>query len=338
MVIVSMTRRPGRSLRGLLTTKSTMDYVQEILRIFTIGEMESQLTEAVPPPNLPSPFVSDEPKADQSQKSDEVNRTSRRAWPVAAAALIVGLILGAAGMQVAATVRETSGNQFWTSLQASGEVLPPSKSAAVFKAKEFCARLDQGKPAQGSPADLLALKTFCPKYAAAFVTTDDAFWKVVQAAGENLPSQAAAIASAKKICAALEGGQKSEGTASDKVGVDFYCSKYSEGFKVLTTKTIVGTFVLSDWDTAKAGCSKGQGGYGDLNTSTSVVVKSPTGAELARTILGEGVRKDLKCSWNFSFQLKEGESSYLVEIGSKRGEIAYTWDRLVSEGVGISLG
>jgi hypothetical protein len=316
-----------------------MAYVQESFSIFSIREMESQLTEAMPPPNLPSPFVPDGPQADQRQKTDAVNRASlRRSWPVTTAALLVGIVLGAAGTRVAAAVHDTTGEKLWTSLQASGEPLPPSKPAAIAIAKDFCARLDQGKPAQGSPADLLAIKTFCPKYAASFVGTDDAFWNVVQAGEEEPPSQAAAIASAKKICAALEGGQRPEGTASERVGVDFYCSKYSEGFKVLTTKTIVGTFVLSDWDTEKAGCSKGKGGYSDLNSSTAVVVKSPTGAELARTVLGEGVKKDLRCSWTFSFQLKEGESSYLVAIGSQRGEIAYTWDRLVSEGVGISLG
>jgi hypothetical protein len=106
---------------------------------------------------------------------------------------------------------------------------------------------------------------------------------------------------------------------------------------------IEGTFTVFDRD-EWGGKGKGRscapsGGYGDINSSTQVVVRSSDGTELARTSLGSGAIGSFSgCEFRFDFPLTEGESVYVLAVG-KRGEISYSWDEISAKSaVALSLG
>lgn len=152
----------------------------------------------------------------------------------------------------------------------------------------------------------------------------------------------AAIANATRICNELDGGAKPQGSEADRIGVEHYCVDYADAFKVLETERIEGTFTILDSDSAgfrDGGSCQGDGGYGDLNASTTVVVKNNSGDILARTELGSGTGDGvISCTFTFEFDLTEGEDQYVLLVGD-RGEISYSWDEISRRGaVALTIG
>jgi len=98
-------------------------------------------------------------------------------------------------------------------------------------------------------------------------------------------------------------------------------------------KTIKGTFTLFSGDLSY-GC-EGSGGYSDIGSSTSVVLKGKDGKEYDRTTLGIGVYSGAHCTWSFNLKAEMGQDYYLVSVG-RRGEMKHTWIELDS--ISVSLG
>jgi hypothetical protein len=158
-------------------------------------------------------------------------------------------------------------------------------------------------------------------------------------------SDANALAYGRRVCKQLQDGGPQQGLAADKVAVDAFCPQFAEGFHVLETATVSGTFVLSDTNSNAAISSiasdgtacEGTNGYSDVGRDTQVTVKNGKGEILATTSLGQGRGGDATCTFSFSFPATEGQDRYVVSVG-RRGEFSYTFNQLQRQGVLIRLG
>ncbi|MET0452433.1 MAG: DUF732 domain-containing protein [Mycobacterium sp.] len=158
-------------------------------------------------------------------------------------------------------------------------------------------------------------------------------------------SDANALAHGRQVCRHLDEGNAQQGTLADKIAVDTFCPKFSDGFHILETATVSGVFVLTDApsDTGISSISsdgtscQGVGGYSDIGAATALTVKNGQGAILATTALGQGRGDQVTCTFSFSFPITEGEDRYVVSV-SHRGEFSYTYDQLQRGGVQIRLG
>jgi hypothetical protein len=158
-------------------------------------------------------------------------------------------------------------------------------------------------------------------------------------------SNANALAHGRQVCKQLDDGGPQQGLVADKIAVDAFCPRFSEGFHILETATVSGIFVLidtkSDTDIssiASDGTScNGTGGYSDIGRGTPVTVKNGKGEILAATSLGEGRAGDVTCTFSFSFPVTEGQDRYVVSVGH-RGDFSHTFEQLQKQGVEIRLG
>ncbi len=170
------------------------------------------------------------------------------------------------------------------------------------------------------------------------------YLKTLQTEGliSNFSSDANAVAHAKAFCGGLEGGAPQQGLPADQVAVNYYCPKFSDGFKVLRTATVSGSFELIDSgvdssiDVVGSVCN-GTGGYSDITDGTTVLVKNDAGKLLAETTLGPGSGTSADCTFHFSFSVTEGATDYVVTI-SHRGEQHYTFAQLKTDGLNLTLG
>jgi hypothetical protein len=153
----------------------------------------------------------------------------------------------------------------------------------------------------------------------------------------------AAVNAGYLVCEDLDSGSAPRGSDADLIAVQHLCPDYEDAFRVLEQETVSGTFTVFDfdeWYSADEGDSCfPDGGYGDINSTTQVVVRSGDSTELARTNLGSGEIGGLNgCEFSFDLSLTEGESIYILEIGD-RGEISYTWEEIIEpSAIGLSLG
>jgi hypothetical protein len=158
-------------------------------------------------------------------------------------------------------------------------------------------------------------------------------------------SDANAIAHAKQTCRQLEEGGRQQGMPVDKVAVDSYCPKFSDGFHVLETATITGSFTLTVDSpdsyfpaiTTRGSSCSGADGYSDIDQGTVVTIKNGKGDILTSTSLGVGTGSSYECTFPFSFEITEGDDRYVVSVG-RRGELSYTFDELRDNGVTLNLG
>lgn len=151
----------------------------------------------------------------------------------------------------------------------------------------------------------------------------------------------AAVNAGYTVCEQLDAGGPPRGSVSDQMAVEHLCPDYVDAFRVLESLVVTGTFTVvrsDDFDAVGSTC-RPSGGYGDINSSTQVVVRNPAGVELARTSLGFGeTERRGRCTFKFEVLLTEGETSYIVEVG-RRGEISYSWEEISRPGaVALSLG
>jgi uncharacterized protein DUF732 len=158
-------------------------------------------------------------------------------------------------------------------------------------------------------------------------------------------SDANAIAHGNQVCRQLGDGGPQQGLAADKIAVDVFCPRFSEGFHVLEIATVSGTFVLTgqgpNAQIASIGTDgttcHGVEGYSDIGRTTAVIVRNGSGAILTTTTLGDGHGDDRACTFSFTFAVTEGQDRYVVSV-SHRGEFIYTFDQLENQGVQIRLG
>lgn len=171
---------------------------------------------------------------------------------------------------------------------------------------------------------------------------DDAFLNAARDANilGDFPSEKAALVKARRVCGDMERSGDLSGGEFEKLAVSAYCDEFASDFIVLETATVKGTFEVVDSDEYAYyddgdGC-EGDGGYGDINSSTQVIVRNTSGDELARTELGPGEVDGISCRFSFSFELTDGEETYVLSVGD-RGESTYTFDEILL-GPALSLG
>jgi hypothetical protein len=108
-------------------------------------------------------------------------------------------------------------------------------------------------------------------------------------------------------------------------------------------KTVQVSFMLrAGYQSLTAQCVA-SGGYGDINSSTPVVIKGKNGKELDRSELGIGFytpqaagSEPRNCTWRTTLNVPDGQEYYILSIGG-RGESQYTWDEL-DEPIRLVLG
>ena len=228
-----------------------------------------------------------------------------------------------------------------------------TNDAAVTHARAECRQLAAGHALVGYRADRVAVQFYCKRYLTGF--------KIIPTPAEQLAayerdltthgldgkfsSDAVAVAHAKSVCHRLQSGGAPQGSLVDSVGVKTYCRQFSDGFKVLRTVTVHGTFTLVDGDpssyypsiTTYGRACEGSNGYSDIGFGTPVVVTSGSGKTLAHVSLGLGSGSSTRCVFRFQFRVTEGEDNYSVAV-SHRGKIDYSFDQLASDEVALSLG
>ena len=157
-------------------------------------------------------------------------------------------------------------------------------------------------------------------------------------------SDANAVAHGKQVCRQLDDGGPQQGPPADKLAVDAFCPRFSEGFHIFETATVTGTFVLTGGSNAEISSIASDGtschgveGYADIDPTTQVIVRNGTGIVLNTTTLGEGHGDERTCTFSFSFPVTEGEDRYVVSV-SHRGDFVYTFNQLANGGVHIRLG
>ncbi len=162
---------------------------------------------------------------------------------------------------------------------------------------------------------------------------------------DQFNSDANAVAHGKQVCRRLDDGEPQQGLLADKLAVDAFCPKFAEGFHLLETATVSGTFVLTD--TAPNGYTPsigldgvscaGADGYSDVGPNTQVIVKNAKGEVLTTTTLGQGKGDTATCTFSFTFPITEGQEPYVVSVG-RRGDFSYSFVQLQRQGVRIRLG
>lgn len=178
-------------------------------------------------------------------------------------------------------------------------------------------------------------------------TVDDKYLADLRSSGlsAEFNSDANAVAHGRQVCRQLEDGGAQQGMAVDQVAVGYYCPQFAEGFHVLETVTVKGSFTLQDTSpssystpiTVSGSSCSGSGGYDDIDQGTQVTVKNGKGDILTTTSLGSGEGGRYLCTFPFSFEITEGEDRYVVSV-SRRGEMGYSFADLKSTGVSLVLG
>lgn len=173
---------------------------------------------------------------------------------------------------------------------------------------------------------------------------EDGYLSTLRDAGltDQFNSDANAVAHGRQVCRQLEDGGPQQGLPADKIAVDAFCPNFTQGFHILETATVPGTFVLVNSAGVDAIASdgtscEGVNGYADVGHATPVIVKSGKGEILATTSLGEGKGGNANCTFSFNFPVTEGQDRYVVSVG-RRGEFIYTFEQLRAGGVQIRLG
>ncbi len=178
-------------------------------------------------------------------------------------------------------------------------------------------------------------------------TVDDKYLLDLRSSGLSVEfnSDANAVAHGRQVCRQLEDGGAQQGLPVDQVAVGYYCPQFAEGFHVLETVTVKGSFTLQDTSpsaystpiTVSGSSCSGSGGYDDIDQGTQVTVKNGKGDILTTTSLGSGEGGRYLCTFPFSFEITEGEDRYVVSV-SRRGEMGYSFADLKSTGVSLVLG
>ncbi|WP_374157906.1 DUF732 domain-containing protein [Mycobacterium sp. G7A2] len=178
-------------------------------------------------------------------------------------------------------------------------------------------------------------------------TVDDRYLRALRQDGFSgeFNSDANAVAHGKSVCRQLEEGGPQQGMPADEVAVQYFCPQFVEGFHVLETATITGSFTLNDEDAnayssaieVDGSSCTGSGGYSDVDSGTPVTVKNGKGETLTTTYLEEGKGGRYMCTFGFTFEITEGQDRYVVSVG-RRGELSYSFEELRAGGVALSLG
>lgn len=293
--------------------------------------------------------------SDPAAAPQETPPRRRRRWPWVVAVIVVLGLLGVAGLGYkwwsSGPAKESN---YWQSLNEQGldgEYL--NKDIAVAQGKAYCDQVTAGQVTDGFWYQKTAVDFFCPEFGQSIklVPTEKEQETSYLAAlrkgdlGGQFPSDAAAVASGRAICTALESGEANKGTEVDILGVQSFCPEYAGGFRVIKDFTVSGSLTIIDFSDYPSidqnfldDSCEGSGGYSDVGPSSPVVVTNKNGDRLTDTTLGQGSGDTNMCEFNFSFSIPEGEEEYIVTFGD-RGEFTYTESEIkVPDAISLSLG
>ncbi|MGE2731775.1 DUF732 domain-containing protein [Mycolicibacterium vaccae] len=177
-------------------------------------------------------------------------------------------------------------------------------------------------------------------------TVDDEYLTALRVEGYSgeFNSDANAVAHGKQVCRKLDEGNPQQGMPADAVAVQYFCPQFAEGFHVLETTTITGSFTLKDDETSAyssaidvdgSSCT-GAGGYSDVSAGTPVTVKNGKGEILTTSYLEPGRGGRYLCTFGIAFEVTEGQDRYVVSVG-RRGELSFTFEELKARGVALVL-
>lgn len=173
-------------------------------------------------------------------------------------------------------------------------------------------------------------------------STQDQYLEALDEAGvrSEFQTDRAATLRAESVCEEFDSSGEPRGGVIEHAAAEHYCPEWMDGFQLLETTTITGTFAVLDSDEYRyaddGDFCEGEGGYGDINSSTQVVLSNSTGDIITRSNLGPGLIDSRMCVYSFELEVTEGEDSYVLAVGD-RGESTYSFDDLKS-GVDLSLG
>jgi hypothetical protein len=177
-------------------------------------------------------------------------------------------------------------------------------------------------------------------------TVDDKYLEALEDAGLSsvFNSDANAVAKGKQVCRQLDDGGPPQGMPADRIAVEQYCPQFVQGFHILETTAVKGTFTLKDDSpstyspsiTISGSSCSGSGGYGDIDHGTPVTVKNGKGDIVTTTYLEEGEGGRYQCVFPFSFDVTEGQDRYVVSVG-RRGELSYSFAELKANRVELVL-
>jgi hypothetical protein len=304
------------------------------------GEVEKQVVTTASVVTPPTPDV----------RSDRTRSRHKKALTIAVVLLLLG------GSTAGYLISRGPGRQerYLSALTAANiRQQFPTDRVATGNAQRVCKDLESGKPAQGYMRDRVGVQLYCPDFLPGFVVVPtpeeqrDSYLSSLRDAGlaGKFPSDEAAVAHAKALCSALDGGGAQQGMPEDRLGVQVYCAKFLDGFKTLRVVTVKGTFALYDSApgvyypaiASAGGSCTGANGYSDIGPGTIVSIKNGSGKILGQDSLGRGSGSRTRCEFAFSIEVTEGEDTYQVEA-SHRGTITYTFTQLATQGIQLSLG
>ena len=177
-------------------------------------------------------------------------------------------------------------------------------------------------------------------------STADRYMSALESSGlsEVFVGEIKALDNAEEVCSAIYLGGKAQGSEADRIGVEYYCHEYADAFGVLLVVDVSGSFTLVDageygYLPDGARC-EGEGGYGDISSSTAVVLVNSSGTQLARTTLDRGQVDGSSCVFQFTLpNVEEGadSDSYMLSVG-RRGEVEYSFFQLSLLGPALSMG
>tara|TARA_B100001093_G_C26711000_1_gene963401 strand:- start:112 stop:1101 length:990 start_codon:yes stop_codon:yes gene_type:complete len=228
-----------------------------------------------------------------------------------------------------------------------------SESIAISSSKEFCKSL-RGLPInliRGPEEYKVSVKVLCPEFLIDFKIFSNEDLYIEKLEDNNLlndfaaPRQAINLAYEK--CNDIDNGDEPKGNLSEKIAVEIFCPEYYDSFAILRVIDVSGTFELnSDYSTysgysiggTDSNCY-GTGGYSDIKRSMNIVLKNTQGITLYSAVVTKVSRTQRsQCTFYFTFyEVVEGEEVYVFEVAN-RGEMRYTFDRLDSLGIAVSLG
>lgn len=179
------------------------------------------------------------------------------------------------------------------------------------------------------------------------VSPEDKYLAALEQSGHagEFNSDANAVAHGRQVCRELKDGGPQQGMPADEVAVQNFCPEFAEGFHVLETATITGTFTLNvdspnayypSIEVDGSTCA-GAGGYSDVSAGTAVTVKNAKGEILTTTYLEPGQGSSYRCVFGITFVITDGQDRYVVSVG-RRGELSYSFAELKAGGVALQLG
>jgi hypothetical protein len=154
---------------------------------------------------------------------------------------------------------------------------------------------------------------------------DEEFISKLVASGlaDSFASESSAITEANDFCWSLKSGSPVQGEKAQEIAVEIYCPEYKEDFRLLKPFSVSGSIDIQSDGSLVSIQKYGEFGEGYIGLQwfsryTEVKVTDSDGETLAETTLKRGDWLSPNCTFQFSFTVMEGESSYNLQFANLR--------------------